>query len=46
MAERYFGHAPRGLKAAAVERYLTSDLMLEEVGAQNDSEQYFALGES
>ncbi len=34
MAERYFGHAPRELKAAAVERYLTSDLALEEVGAQ------------
>lgn len=34
MAEKYFGHAPRELRAAAVERYLTSDLTLEEVGAQ------------
>jgi len=34
MAARYFGHAPQELKAAAVERYLTSDLTLAEVGAQ------------
>lgn len=34
MAERYFGHAPRELRAAAVARYLTTDLTLEEVGEQ------------
>jgi transposase-like protein len=34
MAEKYFGHAPRELRAAAVARYLTTDLTLEEVGAQ------------
>jgi transposase len=34
MAERYFGHAPEELRSAAVERYLTSDLTLEEVGEQ------------
>lgn len=34
MLERYFGHAPAELKAAAVERYLTSDLTLEEAGEQ------------
>jgi len=34
MAEKYFGHAPRELRAAAVARYLTTDLTLEEVGEQ------------
>lgn len=34
MTERYFGHAPAELRSAAVQRYLTSDLTLEEVGAQ------------
>ncbi len=34
MAEKYFGHAPRELRAAAVARYLTTDLTLEEVGQQ------------
>ena len=34
MRERYFGHAPAELRAAAVERYLTSDLTLEQVGEQ------------
>lgn len=34
MRERYFGHASAELRAAAVERYLTSDLTLEEVGEQ------------
>ena len=34
MAEKYFGHAPREMRAAAVARYLTTDLTLEEVGEQ------------
>jgi hypothetical protein len=34
MTGRYFGHAPEELRSAAVQRYLTSDLTLEEVGAQ------------
>ena len=34
MVEKYFGHAPRELRAAAVARYLTTDLTLEEVGEQ------------
>lgn len=34
MRERYFGHAPAELRAAAVERYLRSDLTLEQVGEQ------------
>ena len=34
MADRYFGHASQELRAAAVERYLTSDLTLEQVGEQ------------
>lgn len=34
MADRYFGHASEELRAAAVERYLTSDLTLEQVGEQ------------
>src|SRR6187549_287446 len=34
MAEKYFGHAPRELRAAALARYLTTDLTLEEVGEQ------------
>jgi transposase-like protein len=34
MRERYFGHAPAELRAAAVERYLTSNLTLEQVGEQ------------
>jgi transposase-like protein len=34
VAEKYFGHAPRELRAAAVARYLTTDLTLEEVGEQ------------
>jgi transposase-like protein len=34
MAEKLFGHAPRELRAAAVARYLTTDLTLEEVGEQ------------
>lgn len=34
MAEKYFGHAPRELRAAAVARYLTTDLTLKEVGEQ------------
>src|SRR5688572_2265724 len=34
MAEKYFGHAPRELRAAAVARYLTTDLTLQEVGEQ------------
>jgi len=34
MAERYYGHAPSEVRAAAVKRYLTSDLTQEEVAAQ------------
>lgn len=34
MGEKYFGHAPRELRAAAVARYLTTDLTLEQVGEQ------------
>lgn len=34
MAERYYGHAPQEVRAAAVERYLTSDLTQEEVAEQ------------
>jgi transposase-like protein len=34
VTEKYFGHAPRELRAAAVARYLTTDLTLEEVGEQ------------
>jgi transposase len=34
MAERHYGHAPREIRAAAVERYLTSDLTQEEVAEQ------------
>jgi hypothetical protein len=35
MAEKYFGHAPRELRAAAVARYLRTDLTLEELGEQS-----------
>ena len=34
MTERYFGHASQELREAAVTRYLTSDLTLEQVGEQ------------
>jgi transposase-like protein len=34
MTERYYGHAPSEVRAAAVKRYLTSDLTQEEVAEQ------------
>lgn len=34
MRQRQYGHAPAEVRAAAVERYLSSDLTLEEVGEQ------------